>query len=82
MNAVLMARLTIAPAAAARVGQEGKPGIRLWSDMTRAKVADAHLVRPDGCAVIAFGFINHFTRNSRTIVSLLAYCFEGNCPGS
>ncbi len=52
VNAVLMARLTIAPAAAARVGQEGKPGIRLWSDATWAKVADANLVRPDRCAVI------------------------------
>ena len=55
MNAVLMAGLTIAPAAAARVGQEGKPGIRLWSDATWAKVADANLVRPDRCAVIVYG---------------------------
>jgi len=66
MNAVLMAGLTIAPAAAARVGQEGKPGIRLWSDATWAKVADANLVRPDGCAVIVFGFIKGVVRMTRT----------------
>ncbi len=62
VNAVLMARSTIAPAAAARVGQEGKPGIRLWSDATWAEVADANLVRPDKCAVIVFGFINALPR--------------------